>query len=315
MATKKFKVGIVGLGMVGTPIRRWFEENRGYKRGVDLFCYDADSKKGFSDDVNKAELIFVAVPTPSNKDGSCNTKMLEQAVGKIADNKIVVVKSTIPPGTVVGLQQKYPKKHFIFNPEFLTESKVWEDFIMPSRQVLGSTKFSKNLVAKVIKTLPSSKEFFVSATEAELSKYASNVFGYIKVVYANILADVSHGLGVDYDNVKNVMSADPRIGSAWLEANYDKYAGVGGYCFPKDMNAFIHFAENLHRTLAKQRKKNPKFLVVFKKGIEVLKAVRSYNEVLIAAQGLTMSEVMLHNKEIRTAKVKPLRSGSTDRSK
>src|SRR3989344_6007580 len=121
MHNNKLRVGIIGLGMVGDPIRRWFEEIKGYKRGVDLFCFDVDKKKGFNDDINKADVIFVAVPTPSPKGGGADLSILYSAVGTIGDDKIVVLKSTIPPGTSADIQKKYPKKKIIFSPEFLTE--------------------------------------------------------------------------------------------------------------------------------------------------------------------------------------------------
>src|SRR3990167_5591886 len=125
--SSKIKVGIIGLGMVGEPIRKWFEEILGYKRGRDLFCYDADPKKSYSDDINKADVVFVSVPTPPNPDGSCNVSIVKSVVPTIKDGKIVVVKSTVSPGTVQELQNKHPRKRFIFNPEFLTESQAWED--------------------------------------------------------------------------------------------------------------------------------------------------------------------------------------------
>ena len=81
------------------PIKKWFEEINGFKRGRDLFCYDVDTKKGYSDDVNRADVIFISVPTPPNPDGSCNTTIVEQAVASVRDGKIVVIKSTVPPGT------------------------------------------------------------------------------------------------------------------------------------------------------------------------------------------------------------------------
>src|SRR3989344_8861939 len=198
----KLRVGIIGVGMVGEPICRWFEEKKNYKQGKELFCYDADPKKGYSDDVNKADVIFVSVPTPSNPDGSCNISIVESAVSMIKDGKIIVVKSTVPPGTVERLQKKYPKKRFIFNPEFLTESQVWEDYLNPDRQILGTTSKSTTDVLEVLAMLPQ-KHFVrpwssdyskrsVTATEAEMGKYASNVFGYMKVVFGNIMADACY---------------------------------------------------------------------------------------------------------------------------
>jgi UDP-N-acetyl-D-mannosaminuronate dehydrogenase len=100
---KKIRVGIIGIGMVGGPIKRWFEECLKYRRGKDLFCYDTNPKKGFNDDINKADIVFVTVPTPANSDGGCNLSVVESAVGAISDGKIIVVKSTVPPGTIENL--------------------------------------------------------------------------------------------------------------------------------------------------------------------------------------------------------------------
>ncbi len=102
----KSKIGIVGLGMVGEPLKRYFE-TKGFKRGNNLFCYDADPAKNYSDDVGKAEIVFVAVPTPSKKDGSCDTGIVESVVKKFAKTaETIVVKSTVPPGTVEILAKK-----------------------------------------------------------------------------------------------------------------------------------------------------------------------------------------------------------------
>lgn len=311
------------MGMVGEPIRKWFEELNGYKRGRDLFCYDVDTKKGYSDDINKADIIFVSVPTPSNSDGSCNTSIVETAVGGIKDGKIVVVKSTVPPGTVEKLQKKYPKKRLIFNPEFLTESQAWEDFVSPDRQIVGHTSKSVSDTVEVLNLLPR-KHFIrpwtsdymkksVNATEAEFGKYASNVFGYMKVIYGNILADFCHaiskvqGVKVDYENIKDLLAADLRIGQSWLNIGHGNYCGAGGYCFPKDMNAFIAFAETLERDAIKKKLLDKNHLKVLQMGIAVLKAVTSYNKALVESQGLTMEDVAKHNKEIIVKKRKKIR--------
>lgn len=261
----KLKIGIVGLGMVGDPIRRWFEERRGYKRGIDLFCYDTDSKKGYSDDVNKADIIFVSVPTPSNPDGSCNISIVENAISNLKDGKIIVIKSTVTPGTVEKLQKKHPKKHFLFNPEFLTETQAWLDFLKPDRQIVGFTKKSISDAKEILLLLPSapfvrpwqldySTKKQVNATEAEIAKYGANVFGYLKVIYGNILADVAHALssefkkqkidsGVDYENIKEIISADGRIGPAWLDVNHGNYCGAGGYCLDLNERLFAFNSE------------------------------------------------------------------------
>lgn len=326
------KVGIIGLGMVGEPIRKWFEEVLGYKRGKDLFCYDTDPKKGYLDDVNKADIIFVAVPTPSNPDGSCNLSIVESVLNSIKDGKIVVIKSTVVPGTVERLQKKHPKKRFIFNPEFLTEAQAWIDFVSPDRQIVAPTSRSISDAYEVLSLLP--KRHFirpwssdyskksVHATEAELGKYASNVFGYIKVIFGNILADVCEALSVklhhdgvpvkvDYENIRDIISADLRIGSAWLNVEHGNYCGAGGYCFPKDMDAFIHFGDELVKFLKKAPKKqkiDSGLIKSLKRGLAVLRAVRDYNEELLKWQGLTMDDVRRHDKEVVTKKRKPIRT-------
>lgn len=328
MANKKLKIGIIGLGMVGEPIRKWFEEINGYKRGRDIFCYDIDSKKGYADDFNKADIIFVSVPTPTNPDGSCNTSIVESAVSGINDNKIIVIKSTVAPGTSERIQDKHPKKRIIFNPEFLTESQAWEDFLSPDRQIIGSTLKSSSDAIEVLNLLPK-KNFIrpwtsdytkksVNATEAEFGKYASNVFGFIKVVYGNILADLCYTVNkknkkykipssVDYNNIRELIGADLRIGPAWLNVAHGNYCGAGGYCFPKDMNAFIAFAEELEKDSVKKKLLNKEHLEILKSGINVLRVIRQYNQTLIKAQGLSMEDVSRHSKEIITQKRRKIR--------
>ncbi len=168
----KIKVGIIGIGMVGGPVKRWFEEHNGYKRGKDLFCYDVDPKKGYTEDVNKADVVFISVPTPPNPDGSCNTSIVENAVSTVKDGKIVVIKSTVSPGTVQNLQNKYPKKRFIFNPEFLTESQAWEDFISPDRQIVATTPRSAADSVEVLNLLP--RKNFIRPWTADYSKKSVN---------------------------------------------------------------------------------------------------------------------------------------------
>lgn len=327
--TKWIKVGIIGVGMVGEPVMRWFVEHKGYKRGRDLFCYDADPKKSYDDDVNRADVIFVAVPTPPNPDGSCNTSIVRSAVSTIRDGKIVIIKSTVEPGTVEELQRAHPRKRFIFNPEFLTESQAWLDYLKPDRQIVGHTARSYRDAKEILTLLPqayferpwssdySKKD--ITASEAELAKYASNIFGYIKVIYGNILADVCHAMSVnfknkkipariDYQNVREVISADPRIGPAWLNVEHGDYCGAGGFCFPKDMNAFIKFGDNLITRLSSRKRQTDIGLVrSLSKGLDVLKSIAAYNQALLAWQGLTVEDVSKHNREIILHKRKPIR--------
>src|SRR3989338_7486865 len=307
--SSNLKIGIIGLGMVGEPIRKWFEEKRGYKRGVDLFCYDADPTKGYFDDYNLADIIFISVPTPPNPDGGCNTSIVESVVAGIKGEKIIVIKSTVPPGTTDCLQKKHPQHKFLFNPEFLTESQAWEDFLKPVRQLVGYTEQSKDVALTVMNLLPVSyyqSPWLVStyqvrghtATEAEVIKYASNVFGAIKVSFGNMLFDVCDairtcdGLEVNYENIRDALGADPRIGPAWLDVNHGSYRGFGGYCFPKDLKAFTMFVSVLRAKFTKP------ILERLAKTLDFIKAVSNYNYCLLEHQNLTIEDVSRHDKEI-----------------
>ncbi|MBI2677135.1 MAG: UDP-glucose/GDP-mannose dehydrogenase family protein, partial [Candidatus Yanofskybacteria bacterium] len=263
MSQQKARVSILALGTVGLPLYWWFTgnkekgyEGKGYIRGKDLFCYDTDPKKDYFDDINKADIIFVCVPTPPNPDGSCNTSIVAGAVDAVKDGKIIVIKSTVIPGTTQFLQNKNPKKALMFNGEYLTESQRDADFIHPARQIVGFTEQSKKYTTLVLSLLPESNfqsplrldywRFEMTATEAEVVKYASNVFGFCKVIFGNMLYDYCEAIAknccvdVSYDKVREAVSADQRINRAWLgEIEHGGYRGAGGFCFPKDMDAHI----------------------------------------------------------------------------
>ena len=193
----KPKIGIIGVGWVGGQVKKYFEEIKNYKTGKDLFLYDIDIKKCVGD-VNKADVIFVILPTPRNlKDGSCDVSIIKDAVGKIHGEKIVVLKSTIPPGTTESLQKKYLQHKFLFNPEFLTESRAWEDMLRPDRQIVGFTEKSLDAAHLVLSLLPKAPfmspwglntytPIRITATEAEIIKYAGNVY-FAQKKYLEIL--------------------------------------------------------------------------------------------------------------------------------
>lgn len=327
--SSKLKIGIVGLGMVGTPIMKWLIDSQGYKRGKDLYCFDADPKKKFQDDINMADMIFIAVPTPIGKGGACDISIIERVVKTIDDGKVIIIKSTIAPQTSEILQAKYPNKRFVFNPEFLTESQAWEDFLKPQRQLMGHTVKSYGDVANILAILPSAyytRPWYsdytkkdITATEAELVKYASNVFGYIKVIFSNILADISFAIkkdyesreieaSVNYENIREALGADSRIGPAWTNVEHGSYAGAGGYCFPKDMKALIAFVDSLASRIENVKSKDAQNLAQsLRMGNLVLKSVQAYNVNLLEWQNLTLEEVSVHNKDLITKKRKKIR--------
>lgn len=292
MAQDKLKIGVIGVGMVGTPLKRYFEELHGYRRGEDLFLYDIDPSKNYFDDVNQADVIFISVPTPRSADGSCDLSAVDSALDRIKGNKIVVIKSTVPPGTTESYQRKFPERKVLFNPEFLTEKKAWEDFIKPDRQIVGFTSSSLDAAGVVLALLPKApfmspwglntyRSIKVTATEAEIIKYGGNIHFSRKINFANALSLLCEKIGADYENVRVGMAADYRIGDSHLDVNHGGYKGFGGYCFPKDLDAFIFYLDSHGLSDC----------------VKFLHSDREFNEKLLASQGLTLEDVSVHDHE------------------
>lgn len=273
--------------MVGMPLKRYFEEIRGYRRGTDLFLYDIDTKKGFNDDVNRADVIFICVPTPRLPDGSAGLGAVANALEGIGGNKIAVIKSTVPPGTTEFFQKKYSQHLILFNPEFLTEMHAWENTINPDRQLVGWTVSSRDAAGDVLGLLPPaslcapSSDLDLTATEAEIVKYAANIFLTRKVVFANAIFDLAKHHGADYERIRAGIASDPRIGPSHLDVNYQGYRGYGGYCFTKDTDALIEHCRE----------------VGLEHVADFFRADRAYNEKLLASQNLTAEDVSVHDHE------------------
>lgn len=282
----------MGIGMVGTPLMRYFSELRSYERGKDLFLFDIDPHKGYQDDINQADIIFVSVPTPRSPEGSANISAVESALARISGNKVVVIKSTVPPGTTEDFQRKYPQHKVLFNPEFLTEKYSWTDFIKPDRQIVGFTVQSIDAAHVVLSLLPrapfmspwgiqTNRSTKITATEAEIIKYGGNVHFARKINFANALAMIAEAHSADYENIKIGMAADFRIGDSHLDVHHGGYRGFGGYCFPKDLDALItHFDQKGLKNCA-----------------DLLREDWKFNEKLLASQGLTVEDVSVHDHE------------------
>lgn len=233
------KIGIVGVGMVGGALRRYFEQHRRIKP----LLYDKGKNLGSPEEVNKADIIFICVPTPYDKERGFDLSYIEDALQNIKGEKIVVIKSTILPGTTEMLQKKYPQHKILHNPEFLTELTADQDMCYPDRQIIGYTKKSYNVAKEILQILPLAPfEKILPATEAEMVKYFGNTWFSTKVIFANQIYDLCQALGIDYDRVMEAASADKRIGRTHLIVWHKGYRGFGGRCLPKDLKALIRFA-------------------------------------------------------------------------
>lgn len=235
------KVGIIGVGMVGGAMRRYFEE----KKGIKPFLYDKGKNLGSPEEVNQADIVFVCVPTPYHRDSEkgFDLSYVEEAMNLLKEPKIVVIKSTVMPGTTQYLQDKYPQHKVLMNPEFLTEVTADQDMNYPDRQIVGYTEQSFNVAGDIMQLLPLAPfERILPSTEAEMVKYFGNTWFSTKVIFANQMYDVCEKLGVDYSRIMEAASADKRIGRTHLEVMHKGYRGYGGKCLPKDIKAFIQLA-------------------------------------------------------------------------
>ena len=240
------KIGIVGQGYVGTAIKEGFQQH------YEIFTYDKyDEEKSTANLWTlalRSNVIFVCVPTPMNQDGTCHTGIVEEVVKEIAesahDKQIVVIKSTVPPGTTDRLHRKYRNISVIFNPEFLTEANFIEDFKNQNRIILGGTRNGTNIVRQLYsRVFPHATIVKTGAKHAEMVKYFTNCFLATKVSFANEMKYICDNIDLDYDKVVEYATYDERLGkSHWAVPGPDGDFGFGGHCLPKDLSALIFLA-------------------------------------------------------------------------
>ena len=246
-------IGIVGQGYVGTAVKEVFSKH--YE--VDTYDLDKDkcSVDYLEDLVELTNIIFVCVPTPMRKDGSCDTSIVEAVVKDINDmvvsrnvsDRIVAIKSTIPPGTTNRLNKECENISVIFNPEFLTEANFIDDFKNQNRIIIGGERPSTTKLRQVYSlAFPNAKIVKTGSITAEMVKYFTNTFLATKVSFANEMKMICDELNIDYDKVVEYSTYDERLGkSHWAVPGPDGKLGFGGSCFPKDLNAILDVCRQL----------------------------------------------------------------------
>ncbi|TSA45459.1 UDP-glucose/GDP-mannose dehydrogenase family protein [bacterium] len=225
------KISIVGGGVVGRAVSAFYS-------GVKI--YDKYRPVDSLSEVVKADYIFVAVPTPY-KDGPDLTEM-DDAIENLVKNlpkdskAVVIIKSTVAPGTTDAYQKKYPDLNLVFSPEFLTERTAVEDFAKPDKQLVGYSDKTKDSAAQVLAILPPAPyQKILPAKECEIVKYAINSFYAFKVIFGNQIFDLCQKLNLDYDHVRRGLATDQRIVDSHFDVLHGGYRGFGGKCLPKDV--------------------------------------------------------------------------------
>ncbi|MBO4796101.1 MAG: UDP-glucose/GDP-mannose dehydrogenase family protein, partial [Verrucomicrobia bacterium] len=210
--------------------------------------FTSSTKEG----VEKSDVVFIAVPTPPQPDGSVDLSFMEKVSREIAEvltrYKVIVDKSTVPVRTgekVAETIKRYCKSKVEFdvvsNPEFLREGFAVDDFLHPDRIVLGVQNQRPVHALKAIYAPIKAPVVVTDINSAELIKHASNSFLALKISYINAVSVICEEAGANVEEVAAGMGMDKRIGRSFLNASL----GFGGSCFPKDLSAFIKISEQL----------------------------------------------------------------------
>jgi len=267
------RIGIIGMGFVGGALFEGmshafdistYDKAKGFNCFTRQFCTDTYHMGHVVHDDPFMKVIhrldgpvFVCVPTPMNKDGSCSTAIVEEVVTALdnaaqmvhnGERKLVIaVKSTVPPGTCEALNNKCKYSYVCFNPEFLVEKSAIEDFKNQDRIIVGGPREATDVMKLIYEiSYPRVSVTKTSSTIAEMVKYMTNVFLATKVSLANEFKQISDSLGIDYDKVVEYATKDKRLGTShWAVPGPDGKGGFSGSCFPKDINALIAKATEL----------------------------------------------------------------------
>lgn len=238
----KNKIAIIGYGYVGQGYHKAFPE---------AVIYDEPKKIGTREEVNSCDLAIVSVPTPMKEDGSCDISIVDEVVGWI-ETPLILIKSTIPPGTTDELKKKYNKR-ICFSPEYMGEGKYyvspWKypDPLNPishSFQIIGGDKKDADEIVEILveKLGPEKFYYIIESVEAEIIKYMENSWGATKVSFCQEFYDLCQVFGVSYPKVREGFLLDSRV-ERMHTAVFPKKRKWGGKCWPKDLMAIIRAAE------------------------------------------------------------------------
>ncbi|KKT41731.1 MAG: Nucleotide sugar dehydrogenase [Candidatus Collierbacteria bacterium GW2011_GWD2_45_10] len=273
-AKRSFRIGIIGYGFVGQAVEYGFSNH-------EIHIYDKYKDfESLPEVVEKSDYIFVCLPTPIKDDESgIDLSIMDENIKELTKltkgtDKIIIIKSTVVPGTTTGYIKKYPKSLICFNPEFLREASFLQDFVNTDRIVIGAVndQVSRRVSAMYQAVLPLAPIFQTDPTSAEMVKYMANCFLATKVIFANEMTEICEKLGINYPEVKKMVVADKRILDGHLDIT--TLRGFGGKCFPKDLLAL--------RAMASGKGVDTKILdAVWAKNLKVRK-VKDWEEIPFA---------------------------------
>tara|TARA_B100002051_G_scaffold106341_1_gene101447 strand:+ start:1144 stop:1989 length:846 start_codon:yes stop_codon:yes gene_type:complete len=243
-------VGVIGIGFVGGAVVRSLRN-----KGITVATYDLHRESGEFEDVESCSVVFLCLPTQyDEREKRYDTQALEATCKRLHGREfagVVLVKSTVEPGTMQRLAKNFPGLQLIHNPEFLTAATAQEDFDKQGHVVLGATdgvrlpsmRLAESLYARHYPSAIISK---CTAMESESMKIFANSFYAVKIQFFNEMHAVCQKTGADYDRVRNMI-----VRNGWVNPMHTNVPGTdgklsyGGLCFPKDTSALLAFMERL----------------------------------------------------------------------
>jgi UDPglucose 6-dehydrogenase len=237
------KIGLIGCGFVGGAIKKAYEHYN-----IDILVYDPYIGYDIDFDLIKScDVVFISVPSPTGKDGKCDTSILESTLERLQGSKATLIsKVTAPPSVYSKLQSKY--ENLIHAPEFLVASTADKDYLEGTFAFIGGN-YEHGLKAKEAIVLGQrylNDIKFCSIEEASIAKYTINTFLALKVAYLNQINELCNSLKIDYDNLKSLLMSESRLGHTHMSVpGPDGMNGFGGACFPKDTKALVYEANTL----------------------------------------------------------------------
>jgi UDPglucose 6-dehydrogenase len=237
-------IGVIGAGFVGSAIVR------GFNQFYDVKIYDIDPKRRTHTllETMQSDFVFVCLPTPmlSAEGGACDLSAYYNffdEISNIKTNAIIIIKSTVPIGTTKSFANKLPYLKIVHSPEFLTARTACLDFICPARNIIGGEDpEAVKAVAQLYRDrFPGVACYTMSSVESEFVKYFNNCFLATKVLFFNEMKLLSDKLQLDWDHLLEGVLSDGRIAKTHYQVpGHDGQLGVGGTCFPKDINSLIN---------------------------------------------------------------------------
>lgn len=258
-------IGIVGYGYVGKAFARMFDDQVGRYNQVEIFdpfikdpqdainqslpanqCLYTKEEVG-KEMINNCDVGVICVPTPSTDDGGCDTSIVEEVVGWL-ETPVILIKSTVKPGTVDRLTKLYPNKKIVFSPEYVGEGRYFVTQRMDFQTDMKKCPFlicggKPDACAMVFDALvpllgPEKTYYECPALEAELIKYMENTYFAAKITFAQEMYEIVKAHGADWYKVWQGWALDPRV-DIMHTAVFPDARGFSGKCLPKDTNALV----------------------------------------------------------------------------